>query len=75
MSVAIGFAFKENFENFFAGILLLWTDPTPLGQEKSRGEVGGAIKRAFDAAAIEIPFPYRTMTFKEPLMIQRQAKK
>lgn len=52
-----------------------WTDPTPLGQRKSRGEVVGAIKRAFDEAGIEIPFPYRTMTFKEPLTIQQQTKK
>lgn len=48
-----------------------WTDPTPLGQRKSRGEVVGAIKRALDQAGIEIPFPYRTMTFKEPLKIHQ----
>ena len=48
-----------------------WTDPTPLGQRKSRGEVVGAIKNALDEAGIEIPFPYRTMTFKEPLMIHQ----
>lgn len=48
-----------------------WTDPTPLGQRKSRGEVVGAIKSALDKAGIEIPFPYRTMTFKEPLMIHQ----
>lgn len=28
-----------------------------------------AIKRALDEAGIEIPFPYRTLTFKEPLEI------
>jgi len=48
-----------------------WTDPTPLGQRKSRSEVVGAIKRALDEAGIEIPFPYRTMTFKEPLVINQ----
>jgi small conductance mechanosensitive channel len=26
-----------------------------------------AIKRALDDAGIEIPFPHRTLTFKEPL--------
>ena len=51
-----------------------WTDPTPLGQRKSRGEVVGAIKRAFDEAGIEIPFPYRTLTFNEPLKLERQEK-
>lgn len=51
-----------------------WTDPTPLGQRKSRGEVVSAIKRALDEAGIEIPFPYRTMTFKEPLVIKHQPR-
>ncbi|MBT0585599.1 mechanosensitive ion channel family protein [Alteromonas oceanisediminis] len=49
-----------------------WTEPTPLAHRKSRGEIVGAVKRALDDAGIEIPFPYRTMTFKEPLTIQQQ---
>lgn len=28
-----------------------------------------AIKTALDEAGIEIPFPYRTMTFKQPLQV------
>jgi small-conductance mechanosensitive channel len=28
-----------------------------------------AVKRALDDAGIEIPFPYRTLTFNEPLPI------
>jgi small-conductance mechanosensitive channel len=28
-----------------------------------------AVKKALDDAGIEIPFPYRTMTFKEPLSL------
>ncbi len=44
-----------------------WADPTPLGERKSRSEVVGAIKQALDDADIEIPFPYRTLTFNEPL--------
>jgi small conductance mechanosensitive channel len=38
-----------------------------LGAELSR-----EIKRALDAAGIEIPFPYRSLIFKEPLVIDNQ---
>ncbi len=48
-----------------------WTDPTPLDQRRSRGEVVSAIKKALDHHGIEIPFPYRTLTFKEPLPLQQ----
>jgi small conductance mechanosensitive channel len=51
--------------------VIWWTDPTPLGQRKSRGEVVGAIKCTLDQAGIKIPFPCRTMTFKEPLRIHQ----
>ena len=44
-----------------------WCGATPLDQRKSRDEVVAAVKRALDDANIEIPFPYRTLTFKEPL--------
>ncbi len=43
-----------------------WSDPTPLGVRRSRGEVVASIKRNLDEAGIEIPFPYRTLVFKEP---------
>jgi small-conductance mechanosensitive channel len=36
---------------------------------RSRGEVVTAVKKALDDAGIEIPFPYRTLTFKEPLRV------
>ncbi len=53
-----------------------WTGPTPLDVRKSRDEVVAAVKRALDDAEIEIPFPYRTLTFKEPLATidQRQTE-
>jgi small-conductance mechanosensitive channel len=38
---------------------------------RSRDQVVAAIKRALDEAGIEIPFPYRTLTFKEPLALAR----
>ncbi|TWT63440.1 mechanosensitive ion channel family protein [Rubinisphaera italica] len=51
-----------------------WANPRPVDEVKTRSEVIFAIKSALDAAEIEIPFPYRTMTFKEPLSIQRTAE-
>lgn len=42
-----------------------WADPTPKEQRASRDEVVEAIKSALDSAGIEIPFPYRTLTFKD----------
>ncbi len=50
-----------------------WTDPKPGQMRKSRGEVITAIKKALDDAGIEIPFPYRTLTFSEPLKIDSSS--
>lgn len=44
-----------------------WTGATPREIRASRDEVVARVKRALDEAGIEIPFPYRTLTFKEPL--------
>lgn len=44
-----------------------WCGSTPLEVRQSRDEVVAAVKRALDKANIEIPFPYRTLTFKEAL--------
>lgn len=46
-----------------------WTDSGAGELRESRGEVIMAIKRALDEAGIEIPFPYRTLTFHEPLSL------
>ena len=48
-----------------------WTGATPVEVRRSRAEVVIAVKGALDAAGIEIPFPYRTLTFKEPLPVNR----
>ena len=48
-----------------------WTGPTPVDIRRSRDEVVSAVKRALDEAGIEIPFPYRTLAFKEPLPLAR----
>ncbi|HNP27763.1 MAG TPA: mechanosensitive ion channel family protein [Nitrospirales bacterium] len=44
-----------------------WTGSLPIDIRKSKDQVVAAVKRALDEANIEIPFPYRTLTFKEPL--------
>jgi small-conductance mechanosensitive channel len=47
-----------------------WTASSPLDELRSRDEVLAAIKRALDGAGIEIPFPQRTLTFREPLRVE-----
>ncbi|HNP26572.1 MAG TPA: mechanosensitive ion channel family protein [Nitrosomonas sp.] len=49
-----------------------WTGNKPVDIRRSRGEIVTAVKKALDEAGIEIPFPYRTLTFKEGLSIQTQ---
>lgn len=49
-----------------------WTGNKPVDIRRSRGEVVTAVKNALDEAGIEIPFPYRTLTFKEPITVQRK---
>lgn len=61
----------EVFANEFASSsvnfeVAWWTGSKPVDIRRSRDEVVGAIKRALDDAGIEIPFPYRTLTFKNP---------
>lgn len=50
-----------------------WTGSKPLDIRQSRDEVIQSIKSALDEANIEIPFPYRTLTFNEPLKIDTQT--
>lgn len=44
-SVAVGFAFKDIFENFFAGLLILIRAPFEIGDHINAGEVEGAVER------------------------------
>ena len=46
-----------------------WTGSKPLEVRKSRDEVIAAVKAALDKSGIEIPFPYRTLTFNQPIRI------
>jgi len=41
-----------------------WTGSRPVDIRASRDKVVASIKRALDDAKMEIPFPYRTLTFK-----------
>ncbi len=47
-----------------------WTKSAPPDEHASRSEAVIAIKAALDEAGIEIPFPYRTLTFAEPLPLE-----
>ncbi|MAG42925.1 MAG: mechanosensitive ion channel protein MscS [Oceanospirillaceae bacterium] len=47
-----------------------WAGSQPLDMHQTRDEVIRAVKKALDSAGMEIPFPYRTMTFKQPLQVQ-----
>ncbi len=50
-----------------------WTDASPFKVRDSRAEVITEIKNTLDEAGIEIPFPYRTLTFKEPLKVEKSS--
>ena len=43
-SVAIGFAFKDVLQNFFAGILILWRRPFIVGDEIKVGNYEGTVE-------------------------------
>src|SRR5688572_22336560 len=43
-SVAIGFAFKDVLQNFFAGILILWRRPFVVGDEIKVGSYEGTVE-------------------------------
>ena len=68
----------EVFANEFADSsinfeIAWWTGSAPVEIRKSRDEVIEAVKKALDDAGIEIPFPYTTLTFKEPLSVNGKA--
>ena len=50
-----------------------WSKSAPPDEHAARDAAVIAIKAALDEAGIEIPFPYRTLTFAEPLKLQRDA--
>ena len=64
--------FGESSMNF---LVRWWAGSTPYEAHRSRDAVVRSIKRALDEAGMEIPFPYRTLTFKEPLPLQRAPRR
>jgi len=52
-----------------------WSGSTPKASWESKDKAVRAIKRALDDAGIEIPFPYITHTFKEPVVLSEVRKK
>ena len=52
-----------------------WAGSTPQEMHKTRSDVIISIKAALDDANIEIPFPYRTLTFTKPLQIANAEKR
>lgn len=62
---------KEFGDSSINFLVRWWAGSKPVEAHASRDEVVRAIKRALDDAGMEIPFPYRTLTFKEPLPIKR----
>lgn len=63
-SVAIGFAFKDIFQNFLAGILLLLNEPFKIGDQIRVGEFEGTVEdiqtratiiKTYDARRVVVP--------------------
>lgn len=57
---------KEFGDSSINFLVRWWAGSKPVDAHASRDQVVRAIKRALDEAGMEIPFPYRTLTFKGP---------
>ncbi len=60
--------FGDNSINF---LIRWWAGSTPVQAHASRDKVIRAVKSALDNAGMEIPFPQRTVWFRDPLQIAR----
>ena len=74
-SVALGFAFKDIFENFFAGILILWRFPFEKGDFIECGDITGNVEdvtirmttiRQVDGQLVVVP---NALLFKNPVCV------
>lgn len=50
-----------------------WADGKSGTYNRTRDAAVRVVKKALDEAGMEIPYPYRTLTFKEPLALKRAA--
>jgi small-conductance mechanosensitive channel len=75
-SVAIGFAFKDIFENFFAGVLILWRFPLETGDLIECKGIEGRVEditirmtllRRMDGQLVALP---NAMLFKNPVTVR-----
>lgn len=55
--------------------VLFWTGSTPMEMRQAKAEAVIAIKKALDDNQMEIPFPYRTLTFNEALEVKTEILK
>ena len=64
--------FAQEFNSSSIDFLVRWwTDAKPRELRETKSRVVFAIKQALDDAEIEIPFPYVTHTFKEPVPLSQ----
>ncbi len=63
---------KEFGDNSINFLVRWWAGATPVQAHASRDKVVRAIKHALDDAGMEIPFPQRTLWFRDPLHIDRR---
>ncbi len=73
--VAVGFAFKDLFQNMVAGILLLWREPFRIGDEITSKDFTGSVEaietratfiRTYDGKRIIIP---NSLIYTEPVAV------
>lgn len=64
---------KEFGDNSINFLVRWWAGSTPVQAHASRDKVVRAIKRALDGAGMEIPFPQRTLWFRDALSLDRPA--
>lgn len=62
---------KEFGDNSINFLVRWWAGSTPVQAHASRDKVVRAIKRALDDAGMEIPFPQRTLWFRDALDVAR----
>lgn len=66
---------KEFGDSSINFLVRWWAGSKPIDMHRTRDAVVRGIKRALDDAGMEIPFPYRTLTFKEALPLKRSDER
>jgi small-conductance mechanosensitive channel len=75
-SIAIGFAFKDVFQNFLAGLLLLWTQPFKVGDRIKSGDFEGTVEdvdiratliRTYDGERAILP---NSLVYTNPILVR-----